>query len=115
VKTKKIQQDPTSESRKKKVEKKTMSWADLCETSDEEECDNVDEDESRGIVDEKEIIYQMDKTSHGAEGMWDEEVFAKNSLEAMSPVTESGHESWLVDSGATTHCFARHYHHDGHQ
>ena len=33
----------------------------------------------------------------------DEEVFATNSLKTMSPVTESGHESWLVDSGATTH------------
>ena len=38
-------------SQKKKVEKKTMSWADMCETSDEEEYD-----ENRGIVDEKEII-----------------------------------------------------------
>ena len=35
--------------------------------------------------------------------MWDEEVVATNSLKTMSPVTESGHESWLVDSGATTH------------
>ena len=50
-------------SQKKKVEKKTMSWADMCETSDEEEYDNVDENENRGIVDEKEIIYQMEKTS----------------------------------------------------
>ena len=90
-------------SQKKKVEKKTMSWADMCETSDEEEYDDVDENENRGIVDEKEIIYQMEKTSHGAEWMWDEEVFATNSLKTMSPVTESGHESWLVDSGATTH------------
>jgi hypothetical protein len=38
-------------SQKKKVEKKTMSWADMCETSDEEEYD-----ENREIVDEKEII-----------------------------------------------------------
>ena len=50
-------------SQKKKVEKKTMSWADMCETSDEEEYDDVDENENRGIVDEKEIIYQMEKTS----------------------------------------------------
>ena len=36
--------------------------------------------------------------------MWDdEEVLAKNSRKTMSPVTESGHESWFVDSGATTH------------
>jgi len=90
-------------SQKKKVEKKTMSWADMCETSDEEEYDNVDENENRGIVDEKEIMYQIEKTSHGAEWMWDEEVFATNLLKTMSPVTESGHKSWLVDSGATTH------------
>ena len=29
-------------SKKKKVEKKTMSWADMCETSDEKEYDDVD-------------------------------------------------------------------------
>ena len=46
-----------------------MSWSDICETSDEEEYDDVDKNENRGIVDEKEIIYQMDKTSHGAEWM----------------------------------------------
>ena len=87
-----------------------MSWADTCETSDEdEECDNVNNDEDK-IVNEKEIIYQMEKTSHGAEWMWDEEVFATNSLKTMSPVTESGHESWLVDSGAITQpCVHQHY------
>ena len=45
----------------------------------------------------------MEKTSHGAEWVWDEDVFVTNSLKTMSPVTESGHKSWLVDSGATTH------------
>ena len=56
------------------------------------------------IVDEKKFIQQMDLTSHGAEWMWDdEEVLAKNSRKTMSPVTESGHESWFVDSGVTTH------------
>ena len=35
--------------------------------------------------------------------MWDEEVFATNSRKTMCPLTPSGHESWLVDSGATTH------------
>jgi hypothetical protein len=47
--------------------------------------------------------YRMDKTSRSAEWMWDEQVFATNSRKFMSHVTESGHESWLVDSGATTH------------
>ncbi|KAI2504335.1 Reverse transcriptase (RNA-dependent DNA polymerase) [Fragilaria crotonensis] len=141
--------------RREKKKPSTMSWADMCETSDDEDDedkveekiedvaeDDLEYDESKAqepeageeVIDHKEdkmhyeesktgeseaerkventesiteaqeeFEYRMDKSSQGAEWMWDEQVFATNSRKFMSPVTESGHESWLVDSGATTH------------
>ena len=134
---------------------KTMSWADMCETSDEEDnefesikevaedvtkyekgkarepqaeekvikVEKSNEDESKhtesktsesgatksvedmeySTMRNEELVYRMDKTSRSVEWMWDEEVFATNSRKTMCPLTPSGHESWLVDSGATTH------------
>ncbi|KAI2512201.1 hypothetical protein MHU86_2288 [Fragilaria crotonensis] len=141
--------------RREKKKPSTMSWADMCETSDDEDDedeveekiedvaeDDLEYEESKAqepeageeVIDHKEDKihyeesktgeseaaekventeftneeqeepeYRMDKSSQGAEWMWDEQVFATNSRKFMSPVTESGHESWLVDSGATTH------------
>ena len=141
--------------RREKKKPKSMSWADMCETSEEEDDDDEIEEKTRDVAEddlkyeeskarepeaEGEVIdhekdelyyeesktgeseaeenveitecnteekeeseYRMDKTSRSADWMWDEQVFATNSRKFMSPVTESGHESWLVDSGATTH------------
>ena len=141
--------------RREKKKPSTMSWADMCETSDDEDDedeveekiedvaeDDLEYEESKAqepeageeVIDHKEdgthyeesktgeseaerkventesiteaqeeSEYRMDKPSQGAEWMWDEQVFATNSRKFMSTVTESGHESWLVDSGATTH------------
>ena len=138
-----------------KKKPKTMSWADMCETSDEEDdedkvyekTEDVAEDdlkyeESKAqepeaeeeVIDherdethyeesktaeseaEKSVEYtertneekeesenRMDKSSRSADWMWDEQVFATNLGKFTSRVTECGHESWLVDSGATTH------------
>ena len=156
-KTRDSQQAQVKIKRGQKVSK-TMSWADMCETSDEEDNELEDEvsskevaedvmkyDQSKAqkpdaekkvIEDEKskedeskhpesktgesdatesvedteclntrneEPVYRMDKRSRSAEWMWDEEVFATNSRKTMCPLTPSGHESCLVDSGATTH------------
>ena len=106
-----------------KIEAKKMSWADLCETSDEEsddedvlreedeeatsaKSDEEKKDEKVTTKEDPKIEYRMDKSSGSAPWNWDEEVFATNSGKygkTMSHYDEKGFESWLVDSGATTH------------
>ena len=47
----------------------------------------------------EEVEYRMDKPSAGAEWFWDDHVFMTSAHQ----FEESGDESWLFDSGATTH------------
>jgi gag-polypeptide of LTR copia-type/Zinc knuckle len=131
--------------RRAKEDLNKMSWADMCETSDEEEdeeedtpfyeemsevkisgdstkeesdedkteCDEIKEDDPGMTVDveevestgddkseTKEAEYRMDKPRTGAEWFWDEHVFMTSHVHQFD---ENGKESWLLDSGATTH------------
>ena len=61
--------------------------------------------EETTMVNETESEYQIDRAMYGNDWKSDEEVFATTSRKNMNPITECGHESWLVDSCATTHVF----------
>ena len=129
--------------RKTNEELKKMSWADMCETTDEEEeedvsfyeelkevtitkdsttaesdedkteSDEINEDDSAmakeaedvgsksdNTKETEETEYRMDKSRTGAEWFWDEHVFMTSHVHQFDG---SDKESWLLDSGATTH------------
>ncbi|KAI2509132.1 hypothetical protein MHU86_5251 [Fragilaria crotonensis] len=95
--------------------KKPVSWADMCETSDDESNheDNDDDDEDDFWNDDEKdkkkesdtTEYRMDTPRGLSNWKWDEEVFMANSSKTkfVADHDEDGFENWLMDSGATTH------------
>ena len=98
----------------RKIEK-PVSWADMCETSDDEsgQEDNDDDDEDdfwntnqKDDEDKSENTeYRMDTPRGLSKWKWDDEVFMANSnnTEYVADNDDDGYENWLMDSGATTH------------
>ncbi len=94
---------------------KPVSWADRCETSDDESGpdDKEDDDEDdfwntdqKDNEDKSENIeYRMDNPRGLSKWKWDDEVFMANSSKTkyVAENDDDGFENWLMDSGATTH------------
>ena len=67
--------------------------------NDPETLETVDESTEDSSATTEEVEYRMDKPSAGAEWFWDDHVFMTSDHQ----FEENDDESWLLDSGATTH------------